>query len=72
LQRMGEALGRGMVPVFSIWDDPGLWMHWLDSDGAGPCGGTEGDPAFIQANYPNTAVTFSKIRWGDIGSTYSS
>ncbi|KAF4216639.1 hypothetical protein CNMCM8980_006502 [Aspergillus fumigatiaffinis] len=72
LQRMGEALGRGMVPVFSIWDDPGLWMHWLDSDGAGPCGGTEGDPAFIQATYPNTAVTFSKIRWGDIGSTYSS
>ncbi|KAF7164017.1 hypothetical protein CNMCM5623_008656 [Aspergillus felis] len=70
LQRMGEALGRGMVPVFSIWDDPTLWMHWLDSGDAGPCSSTEGDPAFIQANYPNTAVTFSKIRWGDIGSTY--
>ncbi|RHZ66275.1 hypothetical protein CDV55_105255 [Aspergillus turcosus] len=71
LARMGEALGRGMVPVFSIWDDPGLWMQWLDSDGAGPCSSSEGDPAFIRANYPNTAVTFSKVRWGDIGSTYS-
>jgi cellulase len=71
MARMGEALGRGMVPVFSLWDDPKLWMQWLDSDGAGPCGSSEGDPNFIRANYPNTAVTFSRIRWGDIDSTYS-
>ncbi|RHZ53717.1 glycoside hydrolase family 7 protein [Aspergillus thermomutatus] len=71
LERMGEALGRGMVLTFSIWNDTRQFMHWLDSGDAGPCNSIEGDPALIQAYYPDTSVTFSKIRWGDIGSTYS-
>ncbi len=27
---MGEALKRGMVLVFSLWDDSGSHMKWLD------------------------------------------
>ncbi|KAL1965867.1 hypothetical protein VTN77DRAFT_5000 [Rasamsonia byssochlamydoides] len=72
LQQIGEALGRGMVLVFSIWNDPGQFMNWLDSGNAGPCNSTEGNPAIIEAQDPGTAVTFSNIKWGDIGSTFES
>lgn len=71
LKQMGKALGRGMVLVFSIWNDSGAFMNWLDSGNAGPCNSTEGNPQLIQVQHPETSVTFSKIRWGDIGSTYS-
>ncbi|KAF2397107.1 endoglucanase EG-1 precursor [Trichodelitschia bisporula] len=79
---MGEALGRGMVLAMAIWHDAGGYMHWLDSTvpndsppnalGAarGPCPTTGGRPAQIQTEQPDAAVTFSKIRWGEIGSTY--
>ncbi|KAF3916733.1 Exoglucanase [Dactylellina cionopaga] len=69
LATMGQALGRGMVLIFSIWNDNGGNMNWLDSGNAGPCSSTEGAPATILANNPNTHVVFSNIRWGDIGST---
>lgn len=69
LAEMGEALGRGMVLVFSIWNDPGGYMNWLDSGSAGPCSSTAGNPADIVAQDPGTHVVFSNIRWGDIGST---
>jgi cellulase len=73
LTEMGEALARGMVLIFSIWDDTGGFMNWLDASNswgdAGPCNATEGNPALIAANYPGTAVTFSNIKWGEIGST---
>ncbi|KAJ5684649.1 uncharacterized protein N7477_000994 [Penicillium maclennaniae] len=48
----------------------GAFMNWLDSGDAGPCNSTEGDPKLIQAQHPGTSVSFSNIRWGDIGSTY--
>lgn len=70
LTDMGEALGRGMVLVFSIWDDTGGFMNWLDSGNAGPCDATEGDPALIVEKYPDTSVVYSKIRYGEIGSTF--
>ncbi|KAJ5113605.1 hypothetical protein N7456_002139 [Penicillium angulare] len=70
LKQMGKALGRGMVLIFSIWNDSGAFMNWLDSGSAGPCNSTEGNPALIQAQHPSTSVTFSNIRWGDIGSTF--
>ncbi|GES65303.1 endo-beta-1,4-glucanase celB [Aspergillus terreus] len=70
LQRMGEALGRGMVLAFSVWNDAGSFMSWLDGGNSGPCNATEGDPALIEKLHPDTHVTFSNIRWGDIGSTY--
>ncbi|KAI0009545.1 glycoside hydrolase family 7 protein [Xylariaceae sp. FL0662B] len=69
LAHMGQALDRGMVLVFSIWNDDAQFMNWLDSAGSGPCTRTEGDPEIIRANHADTSVTFSNIRWGDIGST---
>ncbi|KAI1203037.1 carbohydrate-binding module family 1 protein [Nemania serpens] len=70
LTTMGEALGRGLVLTFAIWNDAGQFMNWLDSGSNGPCSETEGDPALLQKNYPETHVIFSNIRWGDIGSTF--
>jgi cellulase len=70
LTTMGQGLGTGMVLVFSIWNDGGQFMNWLDSGSNGPCSSTAGNPVTIQANDPGTYVTFSNIRWGDIGSTY--
>lgn len=71
---MGESMSRGMVLIFSLWWDSSSFMQWLDqtSSGSGPCNATEGNPAVIEAIQPDTQVTFSQIRWGDIGSTFSS
>ncbi|EED20864.1 endoglucanase, putative [Talaromyces stipitatus ATCC 10500] len=71
LNTMGEALSRGMVLIFSIWNDAGGYMNWLDSGNSGPCSSTAGIPSTIEANDPGTSVTFSNIKWGDIGSTVS-
>ncbi|CAK7222570.1 hypothetical protein SCUCBS95973_004886 [Sporothrix curviconia] len=71
LTTMGKSLARGMVLIFSIWDAPGDFMTWLDSGSAGPCSATQGDPKIIAMNNSDAAVTFSNIRWGDIGSTVS-
>lgn len=54
------------------WNDNGQFMNWLDSGANGPCNATEGDPAVIEQNAPGTHVVFSNIKWGDIGSTFSS
>ncbi|KAK0610646.1 glycoside hydrolase family 7 protein [Bombardia bombarda] len=70
LKTMGEAIGRGMVLIFSIWADDGGFMNWMDSGNAGPCSETEGDPKLIVKEHPEAAVTFSNIKWGEIGSTY--
>jgi cellulase len=71
LTTIGEALGRGMVLVFSIWNDDSQYMNWLDSGSSGPCSSSAGNPATIESQTPGTYVTFSNIRWGDIGSTFS-
>ena len=71
LKGFGESAARGMVLTFSIWNDNGGFMKWLDSGNAGPCNATEGDPALIKQQNPNTQVTWSKVKWGEIGSTYS-
>ncbi|EPE09822.1 endo- -beta-glucanase [Ophiostoma piceae UAMH 11346] len=70
LRGMGEALQRGMVLVFSIWNDNGQYMSWLDGGNAGPCNATEGAPDEIFKNTPGTSVTWSNVRWGEIGSTF--
>lgn len=84
LQQLGEALGSGMVLALSIWDDYSASMLWLDSDyptnkdasspgvARGTCATTSGVPAQVEAQSPNAKVTFSNIKWGDIGSTFSS
>lgn len=58
---MGEALGRGMVLVMSIWDDHAAHMLWLDSDypttspvtdpgvPRGPCSTSSGDPKDVES-----------------------
>lgn len=83
LTNMGEAFGSGMVLVLSIWDDYAAQMLWLDSDypvGAdvsspgvarGTCATTSGAPAVVESQSANAYVTFSNIKFGDIGTTFS-
>jgi cellulase len=71
LEVMGQALARGMVLIFSLWADDGGFMTWLDSGSSGPCNATEGDPREIVKHTPDASVTFSNIRWGEIGSTFT-
>lgn len=67
---MGDALSRGMVLAMSIWWDESGFMKWLDSGEAGPCNATEGDPKIIRQVESAPTVTFSQIKWGEIGSTF--
>ncbi|KAJ7267826.1 exoglucanase-type cellulase [Mycena rebaudengoi] len=71
LAAMGRALGRGMVLALS--------MYWLDStyptngDASkpgilrGPCSTTSGDPKTVESQQGSSSVTYSNIRFGDIG-----
>lgn len=75
LARMGDAMQRGMVMVFSVWNDPSSHMLWLDGttgsgagDVRGPCGTTDSSETSSIAE--KASVTFSNVKWGDIGSTY--
>ncbi|KAI5787305.1 glycoside hydrolase [Geopyxis carbonaria] len=82
LAGMGNAFDAGMVLVMSIWDDHEAHMLWLDStyptDAAtgtpgaarGTCATSSGVPEDVEAESPDASVTFSNIRFGDIGSTY--
>ncbi|CCX05784.1 Similar to Exoglucanase 1; acc. no. P13860 [Pyronema omphalodes CBS 100304] len=81
---MGNALQKGMVLALSIWDDHAAQMLWLDSSypldkdpsqpgvARGACATTSGKPSDVESQSPNASVTFSNIKFGDIGSTYSS
>jgi len=72
-----------MVLSLSIWDDYAASMLWLDSDyptnkdasapgvARGTCATTSGVPAQIESQSPNAYVTFSNIKFGDLGSTFS-
>ncbi|KAK5114254.1 hypothetical protein LTR85_010319 [Meristemomyces frigidus] len=83
LAAMGEAFGRGMVLVMSIWDDYAAEMRWLDAPYPatastskagvvrGTCGADSGVPATVEADSPGASVTYSDIKVGAIGSTYS-
>ncbi|KAI0851563.1 glycoside hydrolase family 7 protein [Daldinia vernicosa] len=71
LTNTGQALDRGMVLAFSIWNDDKQFMNWLDAGNAGPCTYEEGNPELIWSKRPDTSVTFMNIRWGDLGSTYN-
>jgi cellulose 1,4-beta-cellobiosidase len=81
LKSFGDALQRGSVLVMSLWDDHEAHMLWLDSlyptdkspsipgVARGTCPITSGNPSDVESRYPNSSVTFSNIRFGDIGST---
>lgn len=70
---MGRSLDRGMVLIFSLWWDNSTYMEWLDqsSSDSGPCNATEGMPSVITQIQPDPQVTFSNVRWGDIGATFA-
>jgi len=78
---MDDAFGKGMVLVMSIWDDHDANMLWLDStyptDGKQPgskrgtCDLDSGVPAKVEKDSADSHVTFSNIRFGDIGTTTS-
>mmetsp|Transcript_73466 Transcript_73466/g.143686 ORF Transcript_73466/g.143686 Transcript_73466/m.143686 type:complete len:303 (-) Transcript_73466:352-1260(-) len=82
MKGMGDALDRGLVLVMSLWDDHYAKMLWLDSNyptdvdpathpgvGRGSCATTSGEPTDVEANSPNSTVTFSNIKVGTIGTT---
>jgi cellulose 1,4-beta-cellobiosidase len=85
LKTAGQALDRGMVLAFSISDDPLTKMLWLDSSypldrdrsqpgvSRGPCPVDSGITLPVEPGSGSLAyVTFSNIKFGDIGTTYSS
>jgi cellulose 1,4-beta-cellobiosidase len=83
LKKMGDSMAKGMVLALSLWDDYAVNMLWLDSTyptdkdpsapgvSRGPCAVTSGKPADVEANSPGATVTYSNIKFGDIGTTYS-
>ncbi|PVF92348.1 cellulase [Serendipita vermifera] len=78
---MDKALAKGMVLVLSVWDDHAVNMLWLDSTyptdstapGAarGTCSTDSGKPTDVESQQANASVTYSNIKVGDIGTTYS-
>ncbi|KAL0959751.1 hypothetical protein HGRIS_011441 [Hohenbuehelia grisea] len=82
LSRVGRVMDDGLVLGMSILDDPERHLLWLDGtfppdrDSSEPgvvrgtCSLTSGNPTDLEAESPNASVTFSNIRYGDIGSTY--
>ncbi|KDQ64435.1 glycoside hydrolase family 7 protein [Jaapia argillacea MUCL 33604] len=84
LTAQGQAFGRGVVLVMSIWDDYAANMLWLDSQyptnvpatnpgvTRGTCATTSGVPADVESQQASASVTYSNIKFGDIGSTYPS
>ncbi|TFK39660.1 cellobiohydrolase I-II [Crucibulum laeve] len=83
LAAMGKAAGNGMVLVMSVWDDHAASMLWLDSSyptdadpskpgiKRGTCATTSGKPTDVENANANASVTYSNIKFGDIGSTYT-
>ena len=79
LAAVGESLARGVVLVLSIWDDPTTNMLWLDSDypptspptTPGVPRGTCPTYTEIGVDDASISVTYSNIKIGPIGSTYS-
>lgn len=80
---MGDALENGMVLALSVWDDYAAQMLWLDSSyptsadptkpgiNRGPCATDSGKPADVEASAGSVQVTYSNIKFGPIGSTFS-
>ncbi|RDW57293.1 glucanase-4 [Coleophoma crateriformis] len=80
---MGDAMANGMVLVMSIWDDYSASMLWLDSDypltksassagvARGTCATTSGLPSDVESSASSAAVTFSNIKIGSLGSTFT-
>ncbi|KAF9525304.1 family 7 glycoside hydrolase [Crepidotus variabilis] len=83
LAQIGKSMAQGMVLVLSVWDDHEASMLWLDSSyptdksattpgvARGTCATSSGKPADVEASAASATVTYSNIKFGDIGSTYT-
>jgi len=84
LGQMGDATGNPMVLTLSVWDDGFANMLWLDGvkyptdrDASEPgvprgtCALTGSEPATVREKFRNAKVTYSNIKFGPIGSTYT-
>jgi len=84
LRSMGETLKRGMVLSLSVWDDYSTHMNWLDAKFPpgeddtkpgvlrGPCDGHSSSPDHVRSHHADSFVKYSNIKYGVIGSTFSS
>lgn len=84
LKTIGSGFNTGTVLVLSVWDDYDVSMLWLDSTypttssptapgvARGTCATTSGKPADVESSAANASVTYSNIKFGPIGSTFSS
>eukprot|EP01064_Diplonema_japonicum_P013599 TRINITY_DN2114_c0_g1_i5.p1 TRINITY_DN2114_c0_g1~~TRINITY_DN2114_c0_g1_i5.p1 ORF type:complete len:484 (+),score=190.47 TRINITY_DN2114_c0_g1_i5:79-1530(+) len=82
MAKMGDSFTRGMVLVFSLWDDKEAHMLWLDgkypqnasdsTPGAvrGTCGPNEGPPMQPEQNYADVTTSYGNLKYGEIGSTF--
>ena len=66
----GSVADHLLYKAMSIWWSEGDNMQWLDGGAAGPCNATEGNPSNVVKVQPEPEVTFSNMRWGEIGSTF--
>ncbi|TFK31803.1 cellobiohydrolase I [Crucibulum laeve] len=83
LANMSKAFSNGMVLVMSVWDDHAVNMLWLDSAyptdadpsqpgiARGSCSTDSGKPTDVESTNANASVTYSNIKFGDIGTTYT-
>jgi len=79
MKSIDSAMKKGVVLVMSMWDDHEANMLWLDStypvDGTAPgaargtCSTSSGVPKDVEAQHGDSAVTYSYIRYGPLGST---
>ncbi|RVD82039.1 uncharacterized protein DFL_009882 [Arthrobotrys flagrans] len=81
---MGDSLKRGHVLALSIWADHAAHLLWLNSPypvdkdpslpgvARGTCSTTSGDPNELIESSPNSSVTYSNIKVGELCSTFGS
>merc|ERR1719379_863818 len=71
---MGDSMARGHVLVMSLWHDDLVQMKWLDAELGEDPGRTRGSCSGEQIDFDspeahNAYVTFSNIRYGELGTT---
>merc|ERR1719447_714743 len=74
MKSMGDSMARGHVLVMSLWHDDLVQMKWLDAELGEDPGRTRGSCSGDQIDFDspeahNAYVTFSNVRYGEIGTT---
>merc|ERR1719436_140651 len=74
MKSMGVSMARGHVLVMSLWHDDLVQMKWLDAELGEDPGRTRGSCSGDQIDFDspeahNAYVTFSNVRYGEIGTT---